>query len=75
MLRDVLARTEQIDDLRDVFRVLGYEAAWEAVPPGPWLGAEAVAAAGVSRVALVARHGAFRVFGLAARAPEAAARA
>jgi len=75
VLRELLARTEQIDDLRDLFRVLGYDAAWEAVPPGPWLGEEAVRAAGVSRAALVARHDAFRVFGLEAADPEGAARA
>ncbi len=73
-LRERLARTERIDDLRDVFRALGYNAAWDAVAPGPWLG-EAAAAAGVTRAALVARHGAFRVFALAASLPEAAARA
>ena len=75
MLRELLARTEQIDDLRDLFRVLGYEAAWEAVPPGPWLGEDAVRAAGISRAALVARHGAFRIFGLEAADPDQAARA
>ena len=75
VLRELLARTEQIDDLRDVFRVLGYDAAWEAVPPGPWLGEEAARAAGVTRAALVARHEAFRVFGLEAADPESAARA
>src|SRR3989442_1356551 len=37
VLRSLLARTEQIDDLREVIRVLGYDAAWEPVPPGPWL--------------------------------------
>lgn len=73
VLRETLARTEQIDDLRELFRVLGYDAAWEPVPPGPWLG-DAAADAGVTGVALVARHGAFRVFGLAAREPERAAR-
>ena len=46
VLRELLARTEQIDDLRDLFRVLGYDAAWEAVPPGPWLGEEAARAGG-----------------------------
>jgi len=75
VLREVLARTEQIDDLRDLFRVLGYDAAWEAVPPGPWLGEEAARAAGVTRAGLVARHEAFRVFGLEAADPEGAARA
>jgi len=74
VLRELLARTEQIDDLRDLFRVLGYDAAWEAVPPGPWLGEETAGAAGVTRAALVARHDAFRVFGLEATDPEAAAR-
>ena len=75
VLRDLLARTEQIDDLRDLFRVLGYEAAWEAVPPGPWLGDDKVQAAAITRAALVARHGAFRVFALEAGNPEEAARA
>jgi hypothetical protein len=74
VLRELLARTEQIDDLRDLFRVLGYDAAWETVPPGPWLGEETAAVAGVTRVALVARHEAFRVFGLEAADPEGAAR-
>jgi hypothetical protein len=72
-LRELLARTERIDDLRDVFRALGYDAAWDAVPPGPWLGE--AAAAGIERALLVARHGAFRVVALAAADPEAAARA
>ncbi len=75
VLRELLARTEQIDDLRDLFRVLGYDAAWEAVPPGPWLGEESARAAGVTRAALIARHGAFRVFGLEAADPDGAARA
>ena len=75
VLRELLTRTEQISDLRDVFRVLGYQAAWETVPPGPWLGSEAVAAGGVTGAALVARHEAFRVIALAAQDPEAAARA
>lgn len=75
VLRELLARTEQIDDLRDLFRVLGYQAAWEVVPPGPWLGAAQADAAGVTRAALVARHGAFRVFALEAKDPERAARA
>ena len=75
VLRELLARTEQIDDLRDLFRVLGYDAAWEAVPPGPWLGEQAAATAGVTRAALVARHEAFRVFALEAADPESGARA
>lgn len=73
-LRERLARTERIDDLRELFRALGYDAAWDPVPPGPWLG-EAAEAAGVTRAALVARHGAFRVFALAAADPDRAARA
>jgi len=75
VLRELLARTEQIDDLRDLFRVLGYDAAWEAVPPGPWLGEQAAATAGVTRAALIARHEAFRVFALEAADPESGARA
>ena len=75
MLRELLARTEQIDDLRHLFGALGFQGAWEHVPPGPWLGPEQAAAAGVRRVALVARHEAFRVFGLDARDPERAASA
>ncbi|HEY6109264.1 MAG TPA: hypothetical protein VIV56_10235, partial [Gemmatimonadales bacterium] len=75
MLRELLTRTEQISDLRDLFRVLGYQAAWETVPPGPWLGSAAVAAARITGAALVARHDAFRVVALAAGDPEAAARA
>jgi Eco57I restriction-modification methylase len=74
VLRELLTRTEQISDLRDLFRVLGYQAAWETVPPGPWLGSSEVAAAGISGAALVARHEAFRVIALAAADPDAAAR-
>lgn len=75
VLRELLTRTEQISDLRDLFRVLGYQTAWEPVPPGPWLGQDKAAAAGVEQAAQVARHGAFRVFGLEARDPLSAARA
>ncbi|HYL21483.1 MAG TPA: N-6 DNA methylase [Gemmatimonadales bacterium] len=75
MLRELLARTEQIDDLRHLFGALGFQAAWEHVPPGPWLGPEQAEAAGVRRATLVARHEAFRVFALEARDPERAARA
>jgi Eco57I restriction-modification methylase len=75
VLRELLARTEQIDDLRHLFGALGFHAAWEPVPPGPWLGPAQVEAAGVVRVALVARHEAFRVFAVEARDPERAARA
>jgi len=75
VLRELLARTEQIDDLRHLFGALGFQAAWEHVPPGPWLGSEQAEAAGVERAALVARHEAFRVFALQARDPERAARA
>ncbi|HEX9487523.1 MAG TPA: hypothetical protein VF976_10680, partial [Gemmatimonadales bacterium] len=75
MLRELLARTEQIDDLRHLFGALGFQAAWEPVPPGPWLGPAQAEAAGVLRAALVARHEAFRVFAIEARDPERAARA
>ncbi|HEX9611675.1 MAG TPA: N-6 DNA methylase [Gemmatimonadales bacterium] len=75
MLRELVTRTERIEDLSALFCALGYHAAWEPVPPGPWLGASHVAAAGVARAALVARHGAFRVFGLEARDAEVASRA
>jgi hypothetical protein len=75
VLRELLARTEQIDDLRHLFGALGFHAAWEPVPPGPWLGPAHAEAAGVVRAALVARHEAFRVFALEARDPERAARA
>ncbi|PYP38016.1 MAG: hypothetical protein DMD46_02890 [Gemmatimonadetes bacterium] len=75
MLRDLLARTEQIDDLRHLFGALGFQVAWEPVPPGPWLGPVEAEAAGLERAALVARHDAFRVFALEARDPERAARA
>src|SRR2546428_628692 len=57
VLRSLLARTEQIDDLREVIRVLGYDAAWEPVPPGPWLG-PAAETAGVRRAAVICRPGA-----------------
>src|SRR5438309_4424463 len=63
VLRSLLARTEQIDDLREVIRVLGYDAAWEPVPPGPWLG-PAAETAGVRRAGLVGRSGAVRIFAL-----------
>jgi hypothetical protein len=75
VLRDILARTKGIDDLRELFSALGYEAAAEVVPVGPWLGDAAAGAAGISRAALIARHSAFRVFALEAADPEAAARA
>ena len=75
VLRDLLARTEQIDDLRHLFGALGFHAAWEPVPPGPWLGPAQAEAAGVIRAALVARHEAFRVFAVEARDPERAVRA
>ena len=74
VLRDVLARIEQIDDLRNLFGALGFKPAWEAVPPGAWLGEAHAEAAGVRRVVLVARHDAFRVFALDAANPERAAR-
>ena len=74
VLRELLTRTEQISDLRDLFRALGYQAAWETVPPGPWLGSTEASAAGVTAAALVARHDAFRVIALASPEPDAAAR-
>jgi hypothetical protein len=75
VLREVLARTTGIESLRELFRVLGYEPASETVPVGPWLGETAAANAGIARAALIARHGAFRVFALEAANPEDAARA
>ncbi len=75
MLRDILRRTSDIESLRALFAALGYEAAWEAVPPGPWLGESATEVSGLTRAALIARHGAFRIFALEAADPEAAARA
>src|SRR6185437_5159827 len=75
VLRELLAHTEQIDDLRHLFGALGFHAAWEPVPPGPWLGPAHAEAAGVVRAALVARHEAFRLFALEARDPEQAVRA
>jgi Eco57I restriction-modification methylase len=75
VLRDLLSRVEQFDDLRKVFQALGYQPAWEVVPPHAWLGDGPCAAAGVKRAALVARHEAFRVFAIDALDPEAAARA
>lgn len=74
MFRDLLARVARLSDLQALFGALGYDPAWEVVPAEAWLGAGA-ASAGVSDVALVARHGAFRVFALAAHDPDAAARA
>src|SRR5207247_4598373 len=70
----LVTRTGQIDDLRDLFGALGFKPAWETVPPGPWLGAAQAVAAGVRRADLVARHEAYRVFGLEAEDPERAAR-
>jgi len=68
-------RTGQISDLRELFRVLGYQAAWETVPPGSWLGADLAQELGIGAAAVVARHDAFRVFALTARDPRRAARA
>ena len=75
MLRDLLTRTEQISDLSDLFRALGYQPAWEPVPPGPWLGERGRGDLGVQYAAQIARHGAYRVFALAASDPIGAARA
>lgn len=72
MLRELLARTEQISDLGALFSALGYTPVWEQVPPASWLGERA--ASGVKAAALVARFGAFRVFGLDTREPELWAR-
>jgi len=71
VLREILARTTRIESLRELFSALGYESVWEPVPVRAWLGETAV----VHRAALIARHGAFRVFALEAPAPEEAARA
>jgi Eco57I restriction-modification methylase len=71
VLRDILARTTRLESLGELFGALGYDAFWEPIPVAAWLGE----AAGVARVALVARHGAFRVFALEAASPEEAARA
>ena len=71
MLRDILTHTTQIESLRELFAALGYEAVWEPVPVRAWLGETA----NVDRAALIARHGAFRVFALEAADPEEAARA
>jgi len=71
VLRDILVRTTQIEQLGALFAALGYEAIWEPVPVHAWLGE----VDGVARAALIARHGAFRVFGLEAVIPEAAAHA
>lgn len=70
MLGDLLARTTRLEHLGEIFRALGYEAFWEPIPVQAWLGETA----GVARIALVARHGAFRVFALEATCPEDAAR-
>ena len=70
MLREILARTRRIESLGELFGALGYEAVWESVPVRSWLG-ETV---NVDRAALIARHGAFRVFALESPAPEDAAR-
>lgn len=72
MLRELLARTEQISDLGALFSALGYTAVWEHVPPASWLGESAEP--GVRSAALVARCGAFRIFGLETRDPERWAR-
>ena len=75
MLRDILARTTTLESLRELFSALDYELRFELVPPGAWLGESVARDAGVTRAALVARHGAFRAFALEARDPEVAARA
>ncbi|HTI04375.1 MAG TPA: hypothetical protein VL549_03605 [Gemmatimonadales bacterium] len=70
MLRDILAGTTTLEDLGELFGALGYQTVWELVPVRAWLGDDR----GIGRAALVARHGAFRVFGLEGTDPEAAAR-
>ena len=75
MLREILARAACIEHLRELFGALQYEILCEAIPPASWLGESAVGAAGIARGALIARHGAFRVFALEAADPEGAARA
>lgn len=72
-MRDVVARIQRIEDLGELFRALGYQAAWECIPPDAWLG-ETAGATAVRRAAVIARHGAFRVFALEASEPELAAR-
>lgn len=72
MLRELLARTEQISDLGALFSALGYTPVGEHVPPAAWLGEAASPA--VRSAALVARHGAFRIFALETRDPERWAR-
>jgi hypothetical protein len=67
VLRELLARTEQISDLGALFSALGYTAVWEHVPPASWLGDNAEP--GVRSAALVARWGAFRIFGLETQDP------
>src|SRR5438552_10676089 len=74
VLRSLLARTEQIDDLREGLVVRGDGAALEPVPPVPWLG-PAAETARVYRAALIGRCGAFRIFALHADDPARAARA
>ena len=70
MLRDILARITQIESLPELFATLGYQAVWEPVPVDAWLGETE----GIVRAALIARHGAFRIFALEAADPETAAR-
>ncbi len=50
MLRDILARTTRIESLRELFAALGYDAVWEPVPVGAWLGeTEGIARAAPNR--------------------------
>lgn len=71
VVRELLTRTKRIEDLSALFGALGYGTTWEPVPPGPWLGD---GAADSRRIALVARHGAFRIFALEPRDSGVAAR-
>jgi hypothetical protein len=70
-LAEHLAHTERLEDLGALFGALGYRQAWEPIPPEAWLGPGGTH---VRRAALVARHEAFRVFGVDAAESEVAAR-
>jgi hypothetical protein len=72
-LRELVGRVERVEHLTPLFVALGYQEAWEAIPLTAWLG-DAVRQEEVERAALVARHGAFRVFAIEAEHPEDAAR-
>lgn len=75
LLRAILSRATTVEDLRELFGALDFDTLFEPVPPVSWLGEHAAHAGGVAHAALIARHGAFRVFALSATDPEVAARA